>query len=258
MAGEFDLLDAMEEAVRKSGKVTPVIGGGDGQGVRIIDQGTPAVVPQPTPAPAPRPAPAPAPAPVAQPAQIVQIQPDVVSGTPGGMQREAAAAAGAYPNQTGIGQMLAGDEAAYRARQQAAAEAGEAVVDLDLANEGFGSPYRLARPAGPDVAAAIQPASTEFGTKPYLPEEAMPQQTDLRAFANAAVAGIPMVGASRVGLDPRQIAGAEQARGSLQTLASEYAALGDKALRGEEAYIRESDKYRAGLGALAKRGDEMR
>jgi len=257
MADEFDVLDAVERDLRAKGKISPVIGGGDSQGVRIVDQGAPAVVPRPAPAPAPRQIPAPVQAPIAQPAQVIQIQPDTVVGTPGGMQREAAMAAGAY-DQAGIMPMLAGDLAAHRARQQAAAEAGEATVDLNLADEGFGSPYQLTRPTGPDVAATIQPAGTEFGTKPYLPEEAMPQQTDLRAFTNAAVAGIPMVGASRVGLDPRQIAGAEQARGSLQTLASEYAALGDKALRGEEAYIRESDKYRAGLGGRRISKEKMR
>jgi hypothetical protein len=86
----------------------------------------------------------------------------------------------------------------------------------------------------------------------------MPQQTDLRASTNAATAGIPMVGASRVGLDARQIEGSNQAIAGLQQLGQEYQRLGDKMSEGEQLYTRKSDEYRKGLGELAKRGETMR
>ena len=178
-----------------------------------------------------------------------------------GVTREAMiASTGAYPDQAGIRPMLSGEEAAFRARQQAAAEGSEAAVDLNLANEGFGSPYQLTRPAGPaGPAAPTAGDTTEFAPVPVQgPPKAEPQESQLAGMAASLTAAIPMVGAQRVGLDKRQIEGSNQAMAALQQLGQEYQRLGDKMSEGEQLYSRKSDEYRKGLGALAKRGEEMR
>lgn len=172
------------------------------------------------------------------------------------MQREAAAAGGAYQDMAGIGPMLQGDLAAYRAEQQRRAEAGEAFVDLDPSIE-QGSPLRLTRQ---DTPTQVDPsaATTAFGQKPLLGAPQGPQYQDTSALTAALVKGIPMVGAQKVGLDPLQLQGAAQMQAALAGLGQEYQQLGSRMAAGEERYIQEADKYRAGLGELAKRGEAMR
>lgn len=262
----FALDLVIEEMMRRQGPAVIADPAGNVSLVGGDGRPLPAPAPAPAPAPIPKPAPAPRPAPAPAPAVNVAFQPDVISGQPGGMQREVAAAGGAYPDVAGIQPMLAGDLQAYRERQQALAEAprsigslefGKASAPTDRDLRGIGEVYPIFDTTEAAPPPAI-PATTSFGERPLMGAPPGPKMYDLEADTKALVKGIPMVGAQRVGLDALQIEGANQMQAALSQLDAEYAALGKRASAGEEKYMQAFDKYRTGLGELAARGEQMR
>lgn len=252
---DFDLLNAMEAAVAKSG-TKPTIGADEQGNVYVVGPNgqrmpapPPPGPPPPGPGPVVRPAPAPRPAPVppvAPPSPVAPVvQPQPVAPPPQAPQP------GVSPNAWASDIVQGQDVQRRDAEYQGSGYLDSQLTPWDLRDAAAGSPP-FETPAQPTQ----QPFSgvDSFGrTQPLIGLSAPDQQMDLNKYQNDELARIRLVGAQNVKLDPRIAQGAAQQQGSLEQLKQYYAGMEPRLQAAEAKYQQESDRYRTGLGELDKK-----
>lgn len=124
----------------------------------------------------------------------------------------------------------------------------------------FTDPLMYLAQSGLETGAETPPSPmTGFGERMQTtPLAALPPQRDLSALTDQLVGQVPMVGTRRVRLDADVERGVGQQEAALRKLERQYTGLETQASTLEDEYARRSDAYRAGLGELAARGEQMR